>query len=627
MDGALEMLQVGCDKASDLEPDFVYWVASTEAVAVDAAERVTAKIKELPGSEKKRLQKVARAVVEKKLMPVLADIPECMKDALDGVVRSWLKQHLYEVLDELMLAEEAVSALCSALPEGLREALDTEELREGMVEMYRKKGVHSAKLISEHVDKQFEAFIRGARPSLQDVFRENKEKWVISEAPATVTKYFLSQEWLIEPLVRPEEARNVEAASKAWQLFSKYHESGLAAAVVTFNAAMEERCIQVMAALPPWMDLPTRAKCRVNYLQEEYFIQMMKAMSAADSAPGQNVGKKRAAESGPDAEDVASWKKMKQGDMEAVVSENCGTKIVAHAASGSAVVEPALHKEEKFASAVGAPKICVAMSPKKGRHSVTVPDGDATEYVTIAEILDSSMRECASVISSKVQVHVIGYTRSEKVLMLTGMDATMMVQVYVGEKNMDRVLELLPEEDEMDMEQTVALEIAYGKARCSDGQPMTQTRLEVQKDTLVTLVKREEYSEVFLKPRQFASKYFVTEFGTLVGVAMPQLVTLQGVVYKFGTTGITGKDKTVQSVYLQDRRGDLLKIVFHDTWAEGQHLKTGNFLQVYFAKLLSGRGERSKEGTLWVYPDAHVCVVEKARALMTLVKEIKLSAE
>ena len=57
MDGALEMLQVGCDKASDLEPDFVYWVASTEAVAVDAAERVTAKIKELPGSEKKRLQK------------------------------------------------------------------------------------------------------------------------------------------------------------------------------------------------------------------------------------------------------------------------------------------------------------------------------------------------------------------------------------------------------------------------------------------------------------------------------------------------------------------------------------------------------------------------------------------
>ena len=254
MDGALEMLQVGCDKASDLEPDFVYWVASTEAMGVDAAERVTAKIKELGGSEKKRLQKVARAVVEKKLMPVLADIPECMKDALDGVVRSWLKQHFYEVLDELMLAEEAVSALCSALPEGLREALGTEELREGMVEMYRKKGVHSPKMILEHVDKEFEAFVRRARPSLQDVFRENKEKWVISEAPATVTKYLLSQEWLIEPLVRPEEATNVEAASKAWQLFSKYHESGLAAAVVTFNAVMEERCIEVMAALPDWMD-------------------------------------------------------------------------------------------------------------------------------------------------------------------------------------------------------------------------------------------------------------------------------------------------------------------------------------------------------------------------------------
>ena len=52
-----------------------------------------------------------------------------------------------------------------------------------------------------------------------------------------------------------------------------------------------------------------------------------------------------------------------------------------------------------------------------------------------------------------------------------------------------------------------------------------------------------------------------------------------------------------------------------------------HFLQVYFAKLLSGRGERSKEGTLWVYSDAHVCVVEKDRALITVVKEIKLSAE
>ena len=47
---------------------------------------------------------------------------------------------------------------------------------------------------------------------------------------------------------------------------------------------------------------------------------------------------------------------------------------------------------------------------------------------------------------------------------------------------------------------------------------------------------------------------------------------------------------------------------------------------MYFANLLSGRGERSKEGTLWVYPDAHVCVLEKDRGLITVVKEFKLSA-
>ena len=75
--------------------------------------------------------------------------------------------------------------------------------------------------------------------------------------------------------------------------------------------------------------------------------------------------------------------------------------------------------------------------------------------MTIAEILESSMRECACVVSAQVQVHVIAYTRNEKMLTLTGMDATMMMQVSVEKKYMDRVLALLPEEDEVDIEHAI----------------------------------------------------------------------------------------------------------------------------------------------------------------------------
>ena len=101
--------------------------------------------------------------------------------------------------------------------------------------------------------------------------------------------------------------------------------------------------------------------------------------------------------------------------------------------------------------------------------------------------------------------------------------------------------------------------------------------------------------------------------------------TLQGVVQKFATSGIAG-DKDVQSVYLQDTKGDVLKVVFHDEWATGPHLKVANMLQIYFAKVLPGKGDRSKEVTLWVYYDAHVEVVEQDANLVEIEKEIKLGS-
>ena len=82
----------------------------------------------------------------------------------------------------------------------------------------------------------------------------------------------------------------------------------------------------------------------------------------------------------------------------------------------------------------------------------------------------------------------------------------------------------------------------------------------------------------------------------------------------------------MQSVFLQDTKGDLLKVVFHDTWATGPHLKVQNMIQIWFAKVLPGKGERKQEVTVWVYNDAHVEIVEEEANLVEVGKELKLQS-
>ena len=120
-------------------------------------------------------------------------------------------------------------------------------------------------------------------------------------------------------------------------------------------------------------------------------------------------------------------------------------------------------------------------------------------------------------------------------------------------------------------------------------------------------------------------KYFVTEYEKLRGVFVPFDLTFQGVVYKFGTDGRSNSDKAVLIMYLQDSKGDLLQVAFHDQWAEGSHLKVQNKLQVYFAKVFAGKNDRSKEITVWVFSDAYVHVVEYDVDILSQGKEIKLT--
>ena len=127
-------------------------------------------------------------------------------------------------------------------------------------------------------------------------------------------------------------------------------------------------------------------------------------------------------------------------------------------------------------------------------------------------------------------------------------------------------------------------------------------------------------------PAEFGTKHFVSNFKSLAKISIPMVLTLVGTVHKFGSSGNAANEKEVQSVFVQDDNGDLLKVVFHDRWASGVHLQVGSRLQVFFAKALGGRGDRKKEVTVRGYNDAFVNVSQTNVALKTVGVEVKIEA-
>ena len=82
----------------------------------------------------------------------------------------------------------------------------------------------------------------------------------------------------------------------------------------------------------------------------------------------------------------------------------------------------------------------------------------------------------------------------------------------------------------------------------------------------------------------------------------------------------------IQSLFLQDSKGDVVKLVCHDEWSEGEHITVGTAWEVYFAKVLPGKGDRSAEMTNWVYNDAYIRVVGQNRTVVSERKEVTVGA-
>ena len=549
MEAALFMLQTGCDK--NLDEEFVYWVSPEKTKNPEEATRVQTVIDDLEAEEKKNLQKEARAVVEQMLRPVLATVPVFMKDSWPEIVHSWCEEHLYGVFESLMSQEKVLAVFRDGLPGALGQALTGSETRKAMVEMVHCKGDLSVGLLLAYIDIEFESFVRGFPSSLQSLYRAQKEKWIAAEAPAIMNKYLTSRGWLIAPLLRPEEVPDSEAAAKAWQLFTNAHADDLAEAVSTLNAAAELRCAEALANVPTWMGDAFKAKCRMNLLKEQYFVQMMETLAGA--GPSEAAGSPKTKEMDDDETATKS---------DTVESPKKKNKI-----------------DHKRRTPVGeleaAPRVPKATdthvsSPAKRQAKAPVEELDGLEYTTAAEMLETGMRDGAAILHSKLQLQILNYTESPKSLALTGMDQTMLVQLYVDKEQMPRVLKLVSGSGKSGSDEKVVLEVCKGKTRCSDGQPSTHTKLEILKDTIVTKAKPEPSTLEAFDPSTFATKYFLNNYEVLLGLSVPSVVTFQGVVYKIGTSGSAAQDKSVQSVYLQDGQGDLLKVVFHDNWAEGR---------------------------------------------------------
>ena len=274
MENVSAFVKDGCDESGDGE--FVFWVSEDEAANAEEATRVKALVEALDDSEKQELQRQVRALVVSSVQCELARIPQYMQASFQDCAKVWCEQHLFKTIDDAMQQEKVLSVFRDALAESVFKLLAGDaEGRKAMIDMYERKGEKSASLLLERLDVEFQAAAEQCSGAIKSVFKRQKEKWVEHEGSAIAKSYMLNREWEITPLLQPQDAKDPEMAAKVWEAFSRAHASDLAKAVLSFNATVELRFSEFFTTVPKWMDdEESKSKCRVAFLQEQYFSLM-----------------------------------------------------------------------------------------------------------------------------------------------------------------------------------------------------------------------------------------------------------------------------------------------------------------------------------------------------------------
>jgi hypothetical protein len=204
------------------------------------------------------------------------------------------------------------------------------------------------------------------------------------------------------------------------------------------------------------------------------------------------------------------------------------------------------------------------------------------------------------------QVYVIDLSQT-KVLSLTCMDNTMVVQLIVSKEHVAQVTGLLREWDIANVDVPALINFRGGKLKTNDGKPNTHVRIELEAGAVVELAKGQEETTSKCDVGALNGSHFVSVFAGLSGCTPPFILTTEGVICKFSTSN-AGAAQT-QGFYLQDENADMLKFLAHGAWADSEVLKIGNRVRIFFAKAQYGRGEYARQATLWIFEDAYIHVL------------------
>ena len=117
-----------------------------------------------------------------------------------------------------------------------------------------------------------------------------------------------------------------------------------------------------------------------------------------------------------------------------------------------------------------------------------------------------------------------------------------------------------------------------------------------------------------------AYKSVFAEFGKR---ALPFVSNFRGVIFEISGTGSTENGASILSVKVQDKEGDVMKVLALGRYADDGVLREGAEVIAYFAKAQKAR-KAGQAPVMWLFSDAYVQSVSTDSVTLPIRREIVL---
>jgi hypothetical protein len=572
------------EKGVDQEgEEFVFLFPAEEGVAREYAMKVKAEVLACAPSLQKEVQSAMRKILLEKMNKCFTECPPFIvsrPESVNTIVRGMLLQTYYDELADVMRDMGILKKLTAVLGEDVVKRLRQEDGAAGALrEFFKVKGVEEGVVVlRKRVDEAFVKALVVFTPSVREFMEKRQDDWTDTEGADVVLRFLRKRSWTVAPLSEPQG----QEEAKTWERFENHFGDGVGDAAAQLNERVEAEWEVEKSSLAGSFatlgtdDLNKMKKC---FVKDIYYLRARAVLGKepgddSSSAPLSPVPKKTKSNEteGSKKDDPKDGKQAEEAKME--------------------------KKSDKKASKERAPPASPGAA-KKAKDSKL--DGKRT----VGEMLAFGISQgTATGVSG--QVYVIDHCQS-KVLSLTCMDATMVVQLIVAKELMTQVASLLKEWATENVDVPALVNFKGGKLKTGDGQPNTHVRIELEVGAVMELAKEQDERTWGCDVAAFDGSHFLTVFAGLSGCTPPFILTAEGVIFKFSNSSAgTGQN---QGFYLQDENTDVLKFLAHGAWAESEVLKIGNRVRIFFAKAQYGRGEYTRQVTLWIFEDAYVHVL------------------